>query len=115
MVYRLVPSYRFATPRSHFMGMEDVKQALPGSLCGLVLAAVIMVVLAHFAQQDDNKSLEMFVDKKDGKKSVLKNKWFWLLAAGVVIVCVPLCGMVCHKMMANQGSNVVASPLPQMM
>ena len=89
MVYRLVPSYRF-TPRSHMRpvnvaGME-VKPSVYCALAGFVLAAVAMVVFAHFAQQDDNKSLKDFVDMKDGKKSVLENKFFWLLASGSVIV-----------------------------
>jgi hypothetical protein len=111
MVYRLVPTYRFA-PRSHF-GAEDVvkKPFLTGFAIGLLIAIAVWVGLAFYLVAPTTTMMQELVDVDDKKvKTVVKNRNFWMAAAGSAVGLALIGGVISHNHMAAGEVVPIAMP-----
>ena len=112
MVYRLVPTYRFA-PRSRF-GAEDLakKPFLTGVAMGLLIAIAVWVGLAFYLVAPTTTMMHELVDvdATTKAKTVVKNRNFWMAAAGSAVGLALIGGVISHNHMAAGEVVPIAMP-----
>lgn len=113
MVYRLVPTYRFA-PRSRFDAGDLVKKPfMTGVGMGLLIAIAVWVGLAFYLVAPNTTVMQELVDvdATTKAKTVVKNHKFWMAVAGSMVVLALIGGVMSHNHMAS--GEVVPMTLSQ--